>query len=66
MTMDAKNFVKCVFSLSHANNVPERGFVINELLLESHGYTMEGATVESLRQVQDEILRVAHEIQNPT
>ena len=42
------NLVKCVFLLSHANSVPERGFSINKLLLESHGYTMEGATVESL------------------
>ena len=52
------NLVKCVFSLSHANSVPERGFSINKLLLESHCCTMEGATVESLRQVRDEILRV--------
>ena len=52
------NLVKCVFSLSHANSVPERGFSINKLLLESHGYSMEGATVECLRQVWDEILRV--------
>ena len=34
----------------------ERGFLINILLLESHGYTMEGTIVESLREVQDETL----------
>ena len=52
------NLVKCVFLLSHANNVPDRGFSINKLLLESHGCTMEGATMESLGRVRDEILRV--------
>ena len=41
------NRVKCVFSLSHANSVPERGFLINKLLLKSHGYTMKGTIVES-------------------
>ena len=52
------NLFKCFFSLSHANSVPERGFSISKLLLELHGCTKEGITVESLRQVQDEILRV--------
>ena len=52
------NLVKYVFLLSHANKVPDRGFSINKLLLESHGCTMEGATVESLGRVRDEILRV--------
>ena len=41
-----------------ANNVPERGFSINKLLLESNSYAMNGTTVEHLRQVLDEILRV--------
>ena len=49
---------KCVFSLVHVDSVPEWGFLINKLLLEAHGYTMEGATVKSLRQVQGGILCV--------
>ena len=52
------NFVKYVVLLSHAHSVPGRGFLINKLLLELHNYTLEGTTVESLRQVQDEILCV--------
>ena len=38
--------------------MPERGFSINKLLLESNSYAMNGTTVEHLRQVLDEILHV--------
>ena len=49
--------VKCVLSLSHGNAVPERGFSINKILLESHGYTIANDTVSALRLVKDMIHR---------
>ena len=57
--------IKCVLSLSHGNSVPERGFSINKLLLESHGYTLQGDTIEALRLVRDEIICVGGVMQFP-
>ena len=50
--------VKCVLSLSHGNAVPERGFSINKLFLESHGYSIENSTICALRIVKDMIHKV--------
>ena len=57
--------IKCVLSLSHGNSVPERGFSINKLLLERHGYTLQGDTIEALRLVRDEIICVGGVMQFP-
>ena len=48
----------CLFSLSHGNSTPERGFSINNVLLESHGYTMQNDTISVLRFIKDELNRV--------
>ena len=48
----------CLFSLSHGNSTPERGFSINKVLLESHGYTMQNDTISVLRFIKDELNRV--------
>ena len=50
--------IKCVLSLRHGNAVPERGFSINKILLESHGYTIQNDTIVCLCFVKDEIQRV--------
>ena len=47
--------LKCVLSLSHGNAVPERGFSINKIMLESHGYTIDNVTIAALRLVKDSI-----------
>ena len=49
--------VKCVLSLSHGNAVPERGFSVNKILLEAHGYTIENSTITAVRLVKDRIRR---------
>ena len=51
-------FIKCVLSLSHGNITPERGFSINKLILEVHGYSTYEDTLTALRLVKDELLRV--------
>ena len=35
-------FVKCILSLSHSKIVPERGFSVNKILLDSHGFNLRG------------------------
>ena len=46
---------KCIFSLSHGNSKPERGFSINKYHLEVHGsFTLE-KTFELLRFMKDEV-----------
>ena len=52
------SLVKSVLSLSHGNSTPERGFSINKLLLEAHGYTIYEDTIIALRTVKDELNRV--------
>ena len=47
--------MKCVLSLSHGNAVPERGFSMNKIMLESHGYTIGNNTMAALRLVEDSI-----------
>ena len=49
--------IKCVLSLSHGNAVPERGFSVNKIMLESHGYTIDNDTIAALRLVKDSIKR---------
>ena len=41
--------MKCVLSLSHGNAVPERGFSINKIMLESHGYMIDNVTAADER-----------------
>ena len=50
--------IKCVLSLSHGNAVPERGFSINKIMMEAHGYTIDNETISALRLVKDAIHRV--------
>ena len=50
--------VKCVLSLSHGNSVPERGFSINKILLDAHGYSIKEDTIIALRFVKDELHRI--------
>ena len=40
--------IKCILSLSHENSTPEKGFSINKLILEVHGYSMHEDTDSSL------------------
>ena len=47
-----------VLSLSHGNSTPERGFSVNKLLLDVHGYSTYEDTIIALRIVKDELLRV--------
>ena len=47
--------MKCVLSLSHGNTVPERGFSMNKIMLESHGYTIDNDTIAALILVKDSI-----------
>ena len=46
---------KCALSLSHGNAVLERGFTMNNIMLESHGYTIDNDTMAALRLVKDSI-----------
>ena len=57
--------IKCVLSLSHGNSTPERGFSINKLILEIHGYSKYEDTLTGLWFVKDEILRVGDETKFP-
>ena len=50
--------VKCVVSLSHGNATPERGFSINKILLDVHGYSTYEDTIVALRMVKDALNRV--------
>ena len=50
--------VKCVLSLSHGNTTPERGFSMNRILLDVHGYRTYDDTIVALRMVKDAINRV--------
>ena len=47
--------MKCLLSLSLGNALPERGFSMNKIMLESHGYTIDNDTVSALRLVKDSI-----------
>ena len=47
--------MKYVLSLSHGNAVPERGFSMNKIMLESHGYTIDNDTIAALRLVKNSI-----------
>lgn len=49
--------MKVVLCLSHGNAVPERGFSINKIMLDAHGYTLDNDTIAALRLVKDAILR---------
>ena len=44
-----------VLSLSHGHAVPERGFSMNKIMLESHGYTIDNDTIAALRLVKNSI-----------
>ena len=55
----------CVLSLSHGNGTPERGFSINKLILEVHGYSMYDDTLTAHRLVKDELRRVGGETKFP-
>ena len=44
-----------MLSQSHGNSKSERGFSMNKILLESHGYTTDNDTVATLRVVKDSI-----------
>ena len=50
--------IKCVLSVSHGNSTPERGFSINKIMLEAHGYSIYEDTIVALRTVKDELNRV--------
>ena len=47
--------MKCVLSLSHGNSVPERGFYINKIILESRWYRVDSDTIAALRLIKDSI-----------
>ena len=47
--------MKYVLSLSHGHAVPERGFSMNKIMLESHGYTIDNDTIAALRLVKNSI-----------
>ena len=49
------DLVKCVLLVSHGNSTPERGFCINKIMSETHGYTIHEDTVVALRVVKDEL-----------
>jgi hypothetical protein len=57
--------MNCVLSLSHGNSTPERGFSINKMILEIHGYSTYEDTLIALRLVKDELLRVGDETKFP-
>ena len=42
-----------MFSLSHGNSYPERGFSITKILLDTHGTTIDNDTIIALRFVRD-------------
>ena len=48
--------IKCVLSLSHGNSTPEKGFLINKLILKVHGYCTYEDTLTALQLVKDELL----------
>ena len=41
--------MKSVLSLSHGNAVPGRGFSVNKIMLESHGYSNDSDTIAALK-----------------
>ena len=47
--------MKAVLSISHGNAVPERGFSVNKIMLEAHGWTIQNDTIAALRLVKDAI-----------
>ena len=47
--------MKAVLSISHGNAVPERGFSVNKIMLEVHGWTIQNDTIAALRLVKDAI-----------
>ena len=51
------SLMKVVLCLSHGNAVPERGFSINKIMLDAHGYTLDNDTIAALRLVKDAIRR---------
>ena len=46
--------VQARLSLSHENAYPERGFLINKQLLQSHGYVMKEKTIVLLRLLKNQ------------
>ena len=50
--------IKCVLSVKHGNNTPERGFSINKIMLETHGYTIYEDIIVAFRIVKDELNHV--------
>ena len=48
--------VKCVFSSTHGNSVPKRGFFINKILLDVHGTNLDDDTIIAFRLVKDAIV----------
>ena len=50
--------VKCVLTLSYTNSAPQRGFSINKIMLDAHGYCMQENTIEALHLVKDGLLRI--------
>ena len=47
--------MKSVLSLNHGNAVPERSFSVENIMLESPGYTIGNGTIAALRLVKDSI-----------
>ena len=50
--------IKCTLSLSHGNSTPERGFSVNKLILEVHGYSTYEETPIALWIVKDELCKL--------
>ena len=48
--------MKCLFSISRRNSVPESGFSINKFLLDTHGSSTENDMIIALQIVKDNIL----------
>ena len=49
--------VQAILSLNHGNAFPERGFLINKQLLQSHGHVMKEKFIVSLRLRKYELIR---------
>ena len=47
------SLANCLFSISHGNSVPEKGFSINKHLLDIHGNSTKDDTIVALRTVED-------------
>ena len=51
------SLIRIVFSLSHGNAYPKRGFSVNKQLVESHGYATGSKTIASLRMVKTNYIK---------